>query len=151
MAGRPTKGTPDAQAVFLKAVADGNTLKTACWLAGFSEDSLARQRADNADFADAIKKAQGAAIAERVSTIKAAGDSAWTACAWWLERRFPEEWAKREEVAPSGPDFPDTIPADSLTDEQLDLVNRFWATFAESDGNGAGPAPAKLPPVRRAR
>jgi len=51
-------------------------------------------------FYEAIKKAEGRAIARNVALIqKAAQDGNWQASAWWLERRYPEEFGRRERIA----------------------------------------------------
>jgi hypothetical protein len=46
------------------------------------------------DFWDAIKKAEAEAVFDRVQCIKAASDKGtWQAAAWWLERRYPDEFS----------------------------------------------------------
>jgi len=47
------------------------------------------------EFFDAVKKAEARAIARNVALIqRAAQDGNWQAAAWWLERKFPEQWGR---------------------------------------------------------
>jgi hypothetical protein len=48
-------------------------------------------------FFEADKKAIAEARIERLAHIELAGsDGTWTAAAWWLERRYPDEYGRRE-------------------------------------------------------
>ena len=50
-------------------------------------------------FYQSIKKAEAKAVARNVALIqRAAQDGNWQAAAWWLERRFPEEWGKKDKL-----------------------------------------------------
>ena len=50
-------------------------------------------------FFDAVKKAEAEAIARNVTLIqKAAQDGSWQAAAWWLERKYPEEWGRKDRL-----------------------------------------------------
>lgn len=55
-------------------------------------------------FANAIKAAEMGCKVWHVKNIKRASIKHWTASAWWLERKFPEEFAKRVEVTGAGGD-----------------------------------------------
>jgi hypothetical protein len=58
-----------------------------------------------AEFADAIQKAQADAETRNVALIaKAAQDGTWTAAAWWLERKYPERWGRKERHEVTGKD-----------------------------------------------
>lgn len=47
---------------------------------------------------DAIKEAEGRAIARNVALIqKAAQNGNWQAAAWWLERKYPKEWGRKDK------------------------------------------------------
>jgi transposase len=96
--GRPKKITEDREARYLEAIRKGNTQRAACSYAGFSEDTLARTRDSNADFADAIKKAEAEAEMRHVEIIDRAGTDSWQASAWWLERRHSSDWGKKLDV-----------------------------------------------------
>ncbi|WP_333641861.1 hypothetical protein, partial [Mesotoga prima] len=48
---------------------------------------------------DKIMKAEGEAIARNVAIIqKAAQDGVWQAAAWFLERRYPNDYARKERL-----------------------------------------------------
>ena len=55
-AGRPTKFTPDVVEAILKGIAEGLTYRDSCVMAGISEDSFARWRQDNAEFAEQVEQ-----------------------------------------------------------------------------------------------
>ena len=51
------------------------------------------------DFVNAIKKAEKEAIIKNVAVIqKAAEQGNWQAAAWWLERKYYEDWGRKEKV-----------------------------------------------------
>ena len=54
------------------------------------------------DLFKAVKKAEGRAIERNVSIIQKAAIDNWQAAAWWLERRYPEEFGKKSETILSG-------------------------------------------------
>jgi transcriptional regulator with XRE-family HTH domain len=48
---------------------------------------------------DRVLKAEGEAIARNVALVqKAAQDGNWQAAAWWLERRYPNDYARKERL-----------------------------------------------------
>lgn len=54
------------------------------------------------DFRNAVKRAEAQAEEARLNTIIIAAKKNWTAAAWWLERKFPERWGRREAVNLNG-------------------------------------------------
>ncbi|MEN6515136.1 MAG: hypothetical protein ABFC87_01840, partial [Fervidobacterium sp.] len=53
----------------------------------------------NFQFFQSIKKAEADAIDRNLSIIqKAAMEGNWQASAWYLERKYPEQWGKRDNV-----------------------------------------------------
>ena len=46
----------------------------------------------------AVKKAEAEAVARNVTIIQKAAQDTWQAAAWWLERKCPEEWGRKERV-----------------------------------------------------
>src|SRR2546428_824250 len=103
--GRPRKlADPQRRETLLKALEAGHTYKAACASAGLSEDAFARYRAEYADFADDVRQAEAKAAIRLVGQILEAGDKDWRALAWWLERRFPEEWRRKSRTIQTGVD-----------------------------------------------
>ena len=112
--GRPTRLTPEVQQKLIQAIATGNTRRTAAAYAGVSittlEEWLARgkgtapraQTKIYADFADAVEKAEADAVATSVALIRQASQRNWTAAAWWLERRYPQEWGRVDALQGKG-------------------------------------------------
>lgn len=96
---RPTKRTPDREARLLDALRAGNTRKAACQYAGVAQDAFNRWLVRFADFADVVKKAEADAEVRHVANIaKASQDGVWQASAWWLERRRPDDYGRRDRV-----------------------------------------------------
>jgi transposase len=100
MAGRPTDLTPEVQERICKALRAGNTYKDAAEYGGVDPSTMrnwmARGRKGQEPFAAflaAVKKAETAAVMKAVKAIRKAGDKNWTAYAWWLERKRPDEWS----------------------------------------------------------
>ena len=116
------KDTPEVRARILEALRVGATYRAACEYAGVSDDSLARWRAADAGFAEALKSACAQAYMRNLGIIQKAATKMWQAAAWWLERKFPEEWARRdrfEHTGPGGGPIPvqhdlSKLPADKL-------------------------------------
>jgi transposase len=50
------------------------------------------------EFSDAIKKARAILQQDCVKIIKTAAKNEWQAAAWMLERRYPEDFGKRDRV-----------------------------------------------------
>lgn len=104
--GRPTKLNPTVQAAVVQAIAGGNTRETSAAFAGITKNTfyewLARGRAAQSglyrEFADAIEKAEADAVAVSVALIRRAAQTQWQAAAWWLERRYSEEWGRKDRV-----------------------------------------------------
>lgn len=99
--GRPTKLTPEVQASIVQAISAGNYLKHAAMYAGVCADSVnywcKRGEREHAGiyfaFSEAVKKAEAAAVARNVAIIQQAAHKSWQAAAWWLERKFPDDFA----------------------------------------------------------
>jgi hypothetical protein len=100
--------TDEAIENLLKALALGMTRRAAAAAAGFSKTTLYRMLENDADgtLVTAIEKAEGQAEATYSTIVAnaAADPKNWTAAAWWLERRHPQDYSKRDKVEMSGPD-----------------------------------------------
>lgn len=109
---RPTVLTPEAQRIITNAVAEGSHLSVACRAAGITYSNFAhwRKRCEEgdetaqrfADFFDDIKRASSVAEIMALSKLKE-GEQGWQSLAWFLERRFPDRWGKRDKVEHSTP------------------------------------------------
>ena len=95
--GRPTKLTPEVQKTICDLIANGNTRECAAGCAGVGASTLWQWMRDNAEFAEAIEKADAQAEARMVLVIeKAAVAGTWQAAARWLEARRAREWQRHE-------------------------------------------------------
>src|SRR5580658_5839288 len=110
--GRPTKLTPDIQEKILTVIKLGAYRTAACDFAGISPETLRNwmRRGENegegpyVEFAAAIKQAEASACLKALGTIRTAMESQWQAAAWFLERKRPKEWGKRERHELTGKD-----------------------------------------------
>lgn len=110
---RPKALTEDVQKTILESMMLGMHLKSACALAGIQMTSvqywmrLVEEGAEHAqiyaDFCNSIKKVQ--AVAERDGLVAVrSGGSGWQGNAWFLERRFPKRWGKKDRAEASSTD-----------------------------------------------
>lgn len=97
---------PDVMKRLEDALVAGNTYRVACIMAGIAERTffnwMARaqnsERAIDRQFLQLVKNAEVQAIHRNVMVIQKAAAKNWTASAWWLERRCPEEWGRKDFV-----------------------------------------------------
>lgn len=107
---RPTKLTPHRRKRLVRALADGNTRRTAAALAGIDDSTLRRWLARGHEEASgpyhtlrlAVEQAEAEAESRMVALIRSAAPQTWQAAAWWLERRRPQDWRKRTAVELEG-------------------------------------------------
>lgn len=81
------KDSPQIRAKILEHLSEGLPMRTASNLVGISEDTLARWRDADADFAALIEDSQAQFVRSRVNNITSAGDRGdWRADSFLLER-----------------------------------------------------------------
>lgn len=105
MAGAPTKLTPEVQAEIVRNLASGCYIETACAVAGIGKTSyydwLKRGEAGEepyAGFLNAVRKAEHKAELRANAIIQAEGEKDPKHLEWWLERKFPDRWARNDRV-----------------------------------------------------
>lgn len=154
--GQPTKLTPDAIERFLTGRRLGVPKKDCAALAGWSEalrchflavGADARDRLEEGgtltakdrrclDFLDADEKAEAQFKQAALARIVAAAQQPrhWTAAAWLLERRHPDEFGVRrvEVTGPNG----GPIQVDVRASELLDRLRALTAGEPASNGHG---------------
>lgn len=97
--GRPSKRTPERESQIIKVLEAGNTRRAASEYVGIDQDTFGRWMVRYADFADRVRKAEAAAEVQAVAIIRTgmlSGDT--NDAKWWLERRRPDDYARREKV-----------------------------------------------------
>ena len=133
---RPLKLTPEIIGRIADAVRAGNTREAAAASVGIGETTLYRwlQRARRGaggpfrEFWEALDKADAEAEMAMVAVVTTAAKTNYKAAAWWLERRRPDTWGRKErvdlelllqrEAAAMAKDFPDLDVEDVVRDAQ---------------------------------
>jgi len=104
--GRKTKLTSELQKQICDLIKRGNYTKTACLAVGIDESCYYKwiKRGEEAktgiyfQFVQSIKRVQEEAKVRYLERIREAADNGnWTAAAWFLERKYPDEWGKKEK------------------------------------------------------
>ena len=98
--------SPEMIAEVKRLKAAGNTDRTCMQYLGISKDTWyewmkkgeERRGTPYADFADTIKRAEAECMARNVGFIQTAAITTWQAAAWWLERRYPDEYGLKSQV-----------------------------------------------------
>ena len=88
----------------LKAVAEGNTYEVSCRVMKISHNTFQSWRETDPTFQAKVEQAQAKAISGNLAVIQQAAQSGkhWQAAAWWLERKYPQDWALRQVIAVEG-------------------------------------------------
>lgn len=98
---------PEMMKRLIDALVAGNTYGNACTLAGIGARTFYRWKAEGEDapegsfarqFWQRVKDAEAQAIHRNVMVIQQSAKKSWQAAAWWLERKYPGDWARREHV-----------------------------------------------------
>ena len=96
---RPTKYTPETVSKILEAISTGASYEHAAAYGGISYETFRTWREEFSAFSVAIKKAEAEALVGRLEVIdNAAIDGSWQAAAWWLERKYPDQWGRRDRL-----------------------------------------------------
>tara|TARA_Y100000114_G_scaffold147662_1_gene159714 strand:+ start:1651 stop:2037 length:387 start_codon:yes stop_codon:yes gene_type:complete len=102
---RRTKLTPDTKEDVVKALRAGNSRRDSALYAGISEQTfyswMKRGRDGEplyAEFLEAVEKAEAQSVVRNVAIIQRAAEDTWQAAAWWLERKRPDDWGRRQRM-----------------------------------------------------
>ena len=112
--GRPTKRSPKNEDAIIVALSKGYTRKAAAAFGGVTYSTLRDWELRFPEFAEALEKAEGIAQNDLIDTIVRASKvgsivtrpdgstieypGAWQAAAWVLERRWSQEYGRRERL-----------------------------------------------------
>jgi hypothetical protein len=94
--GRPGKRTPQIEKTLLEAVSTGAPYRIASHAAGISEDTFARWRQEDPEFARKVEVAAGRTAVEIMKRIRKHGEESFQPLAWMMERRYPESFGRPE-------------------------------------------------------
>jgi transposase len=104
MMGRPTKLTPEVREQVVELVRQLNYAETAAGCAGIGKSTYYRwmKRGEDEEsgpyreFKDAVRLAEAEAEMKALAMVRDAAPRDWRAATWFLERRFPHRWGRRE-------------------------------------------------------
>jgi transposase-like protein len=133
-------GAPDRFEAVCEALAAGNTRKAAARLAGVGRSTL-YEWLQVRSLADTVKRAEADAELEMVAAVRRAAQDArtWTAAAWWLERKMPDTWGKRDRLAVTV-DWREQAKQDGYDPERIisELERQFIAAMAAAPVGASG-------------
>ena len=102
---RRTKLTPEVQQSIVRTLRLGNSRKDSALYAGVSESTfyswMDRGRRGEplyVEFLETVQKAESTACIKNVAVIQKAAQVTWQAAAWWLERKRPDDWGRKQRV-----------------------------------------------------
>jgi len=105
--GRLSKLTPELQKEICGYISVGNTFERSCILANIAEKTFYIWKSKGREskngkyvqFLQAVKKAEEEFKRHHIANIAKASDKGiWQASAWLLERKYPEEFGRREKI-----------------------------------------------------
>lgn len=106
---RNTLCTPERTERILNAIKAGNYSYVAAQLGGIGErtfyDWMKRGESGEepfAQFSQAVKEAETQAEARNVAIIQRHAQNSWQAAAWYLERKAPGRWGRKERIEHTG-------------------------------------------------
>ena len=154
--GRPTKLTPDTQSKILEALRSGCLREDAARYAGIHPDTLSTWYRAGAsveaedhlrEFHREVQKTERSVKIRLLGIIQQAANEDWKAGAWYLERKFPDEFGRRDRLRLDGEHKIETTHVGSRIDALFadPTIAEFMKTvvgeeelFTPGDGNGNG-------------
>lgn len=92
-----SKATQKTIEIILSAIAEGLSQREASILASISEDTLSLWKKDS-DFSEQIRQKQIECKLAHIRNIKKASEKSWQASAWWLERKYKDEFSLKTKM-----------------------------------------------------
>lgn len=89
-----SKRTPETVKTITETIRVGGSDVDACIRAGISQETF-YQWMKIADFSEQVNRARVDGKIARIARIKKHGEADWRADAWYLERRWPQEYAQQ--------------------------------------------------------
>ena len=97
------KYTEETVAEITKWLRGGNSQKDSAILSGITEETF-YQWMKKPEFSESIKKAEQECKARNIALVLKAGEKSWQASAWYLERRYHDEFALKNIEEHQGKD-----------------------------------------------
>lgn len=79
----------------IEVISAGGSDKDAYTLVGINHDTFYGWLSKHAEFAEKVTRARAENKVSHIQNIKTASKTDWRASGWWLERRWPEEFAQQ--------------------------------------------------------
>lgn len=150
--GRPTSCTEDVVQAVVRAVERGLSLRAAAAAAGVSKESVLNWKKRGASgeepfasFLHRVTRARAAAEERMAAVVEQAAASAddkvsLSAAQWWLERRRPERWARKDRPQLTvQTENPATLDDSVLESRIAELAaERGWVRALPSGGGAGG-------------
>lgn len=134
------KYTPETIKSICGSIEKGIGRVDACAMADISYETFTKWML-RPEFVEAIKKAEAECKGRNIMIIQKAAMTTWQAAAWWLERKFPDEYALRQRHEITGKDGSpiqtSTVNLSKLSDEVL-LKLAAMSDNGTAHTNGAG-------------
>lgn len=127
--GRKTLYNADIHKEICDNVQIGMSYEDSATLVGISEPTLYDWIKKYPKFSKDIKEAKTKCKRSMVTIVRQAARKTWTAAAWWLERRYPKEFAKRQIHG----------VATSDVDGAKELAERIFADVDDDDEDSETP------------
>ena len=134
---------PVRRSMLLHALCTGSGRNAACRYAGISHQQFKEYLSLDLDFLDQVESAEQARAVHSVQRILDIGEGAavgdWRALAWFLERKFPDEWGRRDRLAVTGKDggplqvqdLSETFDLTRLSDHEYGVLKALVAKIDE--------------------
>ena len=107
--GRPTVMTPDKEKEILAILSIGGSRNIACDYVGIGYATLSRRIESSQVFSEQVKKAEATGQLKHIKKVDAADQ--WQASAWMLERKWPDEFGRRDKTELTGKDGSPLVPS----------------------------------------
>lgn len=130
---------PDMRTSILAAISGGSYRHVACAHARISYQAFVNYLERDPDFSEQVDQAEAKRAVAAVAQIIVHGKDDWRALAWFLERKFPDEWGRRDRLAVTGKDGGplqiEDLPCDfnlaRLSDHEYDVLKMLVAKIDE--------------------
>ena len=147
----PRKLTEDLIDELSRLIGEGNYIITACQSVHISDQTYRNWRTRGKDatsglykqFYDAMQVAEAKGEVKYVGVIRdAANTGTWQAAAWFLERKYPDRWGRRQftDITSGGKPI-HKLDVSKLTDGELETLEKLFSTDgqpAKFAGNPGG-------------
>ena len=142
---------PLLRAKILAAIREGSYRHVACAYARITYQIFSEYIKLDTDFAEQVAQAEASRAVASVSEIILHGKKDWRALAWFLERKFPDDWGRSDKLALPGangrPIAIEEIPFDmsKLTTHEYEVLKLLVAKIDERVQGRPAAAPQLAP------